>query len=326
MTADLNDVLKNGLGSDANGNDYAPTRHEHLLRDDPKRYAELVSNVSAYGIYMMDADGYILSWNNGAANITGYTEREVLGMPQSKVTGEPVGTDGVLQRAMHFARLNGHCSEIQARARRNGERYFAHITLDVVRDAAGEIAGFIEVFSDITEQKAREDALYRTATRDSLTGVFTRGHFFEMANMEIDRARRFAEPLSVAMFDIDHFKAVNDTYGHAAGDKVIIALTQGIAGFIRKIDFIGRIGGEEFALLLPRANKEPALEVAQRLRLILSEQAVDIGEAELNFTVSVGVAALRPTTRDLPDLLRNADAALYKAKREGRNRAEAWFE
>jgi diguanylate cyclase (GGDEF)-like protein len=195
-----------------------------------------------------------------------------------------------------------------------------------VRDAAGEISGFIEVFSDVTEQKEREDALYRSATRDSLTGVFSRGHFIEMANMEIDRARRFAEPLSVAMFDIDHFKAVNDTYGHAAGDKVIIALTQSIVGYIRKIDFIGRIGGEEFALLLPRANKQPALEVAQRLRKLLSELTVDVGEATINFTVSIGVAALRPTTRDLPDLLRNADAALYKAKREGRNRAEAWFE
>jgi diguanylate cyclase (GGDEF)-like protein/PAS domain S-box-containing protein len=287
---------------------------------------DLVSNVSAYGIYMMDVDGYILSWNNGAANITGFTEREVLGMPQSKVVGDPIEVDGILQRAMHFARLNNHCGEVQARRRRNGTLFFAQITLDVVRDAAGEISGFIEVFSDVTEQKEREDALYRSATRDSLTGVFSRGHFIEMANMEIDRARRFAEPLSVAMFDIDHFKAVNDTYGHAAGDKVIIALTQSIVGYIRKIDFIGRIGGEEFALLLPRAHKQPALEVAQRLRKLLSELTVDVGEATINFTVSIGVAALRPTTRDLPDLLRNADAALYKAKREGRNRAEAWFE
>ena len=326
MPTDHNDASIKGLGLRADGNDYAPVRHEHLLRDDPGRYIELVSNVSAYGIYMMDVDGYILSWNNGAANITGFAEREVLGMPQSKVVGEPAAVEGILQRAMHFARLNNHCGEVQTRRRRNGDYFFAQVTLDVVRDAAGEITGFIEVFSDITEQKQREDALYRSATRDSLTGVFSRGHFIEMANMEIDRARRFAEPLSIAMFDIDHFKAINDTYGHAAGDKVIIALTQSIAGYIRKIDFIGRIGGEEFAVLLPRANKDPALEVARRLRLIVSEQVVDIGEAEVSFTVSIGVAALRPTTRDLADLMRNADAALYKAKREGRNRAEAWFE
>lgn len=326
MPTDQDDEFLKGLGPAAADKDYSPGRHEHLLRDDPKRYIELVSNVSAYGIYMMDIDGYILSWNKGAANITGYADREVLGMPQAKVAGGAAASDGSLQRAMHFARLNNHCSEVQIRHRRNGESYFARVTLDVVRDAAGEITGFIEVFGDITEQKLREDALYRSATRDSLTGVFSRGHFIEMANMEIDRARRFAEPLSLVMFDIDHFKAVNDTYGHAAGDKVIVAMTQEISSFIRKIDFLGRVGGEEFALLLPRANKEPALEVAQRLRRILSERTVDVGETELNFTVSVGVAALRPTTRDLPDLMRNADAALYKAKREGRNRAEAWFE
>ncbi|PTU31464.1 sensor domain-containing diguanylate cyclase [Stenotrophobium rhamnosiphilum] len=326
MSDDINYLPEMGIGLDADASEYAAARHEHLLRNDPARYAELVSNVTAYGIYMMDADGYILSWNKGAATITGYADREVLGMPQSKAMGEMEDPSGVLQRAMHFARLNGYCREVQTRYSRNGRRYFAQITLDVVRNAEGEITGFIEVFSDITEQKEREDSLYQRATRDALTGVFSRGHFVEMANMEIDRARRFGEPLSVAMIDIDHFKAVNDTYGHAAGDKVIIALAQAVAGFIRKIDFIGRIGGEEFALLLPRANKEPALEVAQRLRLILAEKSVDIGDATINFTVSIGVAALRPTTRDLPDLMRNADAALYKAKREGRNRAEAWFE
>ena len=325
MTAELSDVLEQGFGLDLSG-EFSPARYEHLLRNDPARYSELVRNVSAYGIYMMDIDGYILSWNRGAQTITGLSEREVLGMPQSVAVGEPVSTDGSLLRAMHFTRLNGHCREVQARSRRNGQRYYAQITLDVVRDAAGEITGFVEVFSDITEQKERENALYQRATRDALTGVFNRGHFVEMANMEIDRARRFAEPLSIAMLDIDHFKGINDIYGHAAGDKVIIALTQSISGYIRKIDFVGRIGGEEFALLLPRANKQPAMEVAQRLRLLVSQQLIDLGDAEVNFTVSIGVAALRPTTRDLPDLMRNADAALYKAKREGRNRVEAWFE
>lgn len=326
MSADLDDILHNNLGLDVESSDYAPARHDQLLRDNPARYAELVSHVSGYGIYMMDADGYILSWNGGAAAITGYTEREVLGMPQSKIAGEPASADGVLHRAMHFARLNSHCREIQTRSRRNGEQYFAQVTLDVVRNPAGEITGFIEVFSDITEQKEREDNLYQRATRDVLTGVFNRGHFMEMANMELDRARRFAEPLSIVVFDIDHLKAINNTYGQAAGDKVLLALTKSIQGFIRKIDFIGRIGGDEFALLLPRANKEPAMEVAQRLRFIVSELVVNVGEADVNFTVSVGVAALRPTTRDFSDLLRNADTALFKAKQEGRNRAEAWFE
>lgn len=323
---DQHNIRKPGISLDGDASDYAPARYEQLLSNEPARYLELVSNISAYGIYMMDVDGYILSWNKGAVSITQYTEREVLGMPQARFIGNAAVADGSMQHMLNFARLNGHCRDVQPRNRRDGERYFAQVTIDAVRNPAGEITGFVEVFSDITEQKSLEENLYQRATRDALTDVFNRGHFIEMANMEMDRARRFAEPLSLVMIDIDHFKSINDIYGHAAGDKVITTLTQSITGFIRKIDFVGRIGGDEFALLLPRANKEPALEVAQRLRLVLSQQIVDLGETAVSFTVSIGVAALRPTTRELPDLMRNADAALYKAKREGRNRAEAWFE
>jgi diguanylate cyclase (GGDEF)-like protein/PAS domain S-box-containing protein len=324
MAEDPKSTISPSLNDDAG--EFSPARYEHLLRNEPARYSELVRNVSEYGIYMIDVDGYILSWNQGAASVTGYAEREVLGQPQALIVGEPSVKDGAMLRALHFARLNGHCREMQMRRKRDGSNYIAQITLDAVRGLDGEITGFVEVFHDITEQKQREDSLYQRATRDALTGIFNRGHFTEMASAEIDRARRFAEPLSLVLMDIDHFKKINDTYGHDIGDKVIVALAQTSANFIRKIDFIGRIGGEEFALLLPRANKQPALEIAQRLRLILSGQKVHAGEAEVGFTVSMGVAALRPTTRDLHELMRNADAALYKAKREGRNRAEAWFE
>ena len=183
------------------------------------------------------------------------------------------------------------------------------------------------MFQDVTEQKQREERLYHRATRDALTGLFSRGHFTETATLEIERARRFAEPLSLVVLDIDHFKKINDTYGHEVGDKAIVAMARALLEDARKIDFCGRIGGEEFALMLPRANKEPAMEFAQRLRRRIAEQRVVIAPGkEIGFTASLGVASLRNTTRDLAELMRNADAALYKAKREGRNRVEAWFE
>ena len=183
------------------------------------------------------------------------------------------------------------------------------------------------MFQDITEAKQREERLYQRATRDPLTGVANRGHFSEMGTLEIERARRFAEPLSLLLMDIDHFKRVNDTHGHETGDRVIQRLAATCASHLRRIDLVARLGGEEFAVLLPRANKEPATEMAQRLRRLIAEQRVAIdGGREIAFTVSIGLASLRPTTRDLAELLRNADAALYKAKREGRNRVEVWFE
>jgi diguanylate cyclase (GGDEF)-like protein/PAS domain S-box-containing protein len=320
------DPAKEPLRSREDLSDYAPGRHEGLLRSDPTRYAELVRNVSAYGIYMVDKQGRIQSWNRGAANITGYAERDVIGKPYDMVFAESGVREAQPLKTMTYARTNGHCREDQNRRKRSGEEFVAHITLDAVRGPGGEIIAYVEVFNDITEQKRREEQLYLRATRDPLTGLYSRGHFTELATIEIDRARRFAEPLSVAILDIDHFKKVNDTYGHEAGDKTIICLANTCARFIRKIDILGRIGGEEFALVLPRANKEPAVEILQRLRIKLAEQRVPVLDKDINFTVSIGIATLRPTTRDLAELLRNADASLYKAKREGRNRVEAWFE
>lgn len=310
----------NGIG------DLDPSRHERLLRSDPMRYTEMVRNVTAYGIHLIDRDGRIRSWNRGAQNISGYTEPQIVGQPFAQLFMPDAVAEGLPDKALNFARTNRHCREEGRRRKRNGDEFIAQCTLDAVRADDGEIIGFVEVFHDITEQKQREDKLYRQATRDAMTGVFNRGHFTEMATQEIERARRFSEPLSVVMMDIDHFKKINDTYGHDVGDQAIIGLARTSAGFIRKIDFVGRLGGEEFAIVLPRANKEPAFDMAQRLRLKLAEQRFRGGEIEFGYTVSMGIATLRSDVRDLAELMRNADAALYKAKREGRNRVEVWFE
>jgi diguanylate cyclase (GGDEF)-like protein/PAS domain S-box-containing protein len=307
--------------------DFLPDRHEALLRREPEKYSEMVRGVSGFGIYLIDREGRIRSWNHGAAQITGLGESDVIGRPFSALFVDETVREGAPQRTLEFVRANRHCSDEQRRRRSNGGDFMAQCSIDALRSDSGELLGFVEVFQDITEQKQREERLYQRATRDALTGTFSRGHFTEMAELEIERARRFAEPLSVVMLDIDHFKKINDSYGHEVGDKVLVSLARTLQEQVRRIDFCGRLGGEEFALMLPRANKEPALELAQRLRRKLAEQRIVVAPArEIAFTTSLGVAALRPTTRDLAELLRNADAALYKAKREGRNRVEAWFE
>jgi len=306
--------------------DFDPAQHEALLRSQPETYAEMVRNVSAFGIYLMDRDGRILSWNVGAQNLTGFSEREMSGQHFGVLFTEEAQREGVAQRNLSFASVSRHCRDEHRRRRRGGIEFYASSTLDAIRDDEGAIQGFVEVFHDVTDQKLREERLYQRATRDPLTGVFNRGHFNETATQEIERARRFAEPLSLLMLDIDHFKKVNDTYGHETGDSAIILLARAVSRGIRKIDTFGRLGGEEFGVLLPRANKEPAYEMAQRLRLDIAQQRLATPEREVNFTVSIGLASLRPTTRDLAELMRHADAALYQAKREGRNRVVAWFE
>ncbi|HEY0974674.1 MAG TPA: sensor domain-containing diguanylate cyclase [Solimonas sp.] len=304
-----------------------PGRHENLLRQDPQRYSEMVRGVTAFGIYLIDRNGKIQSWNQGAVNITGYAEAERIGQPFSTLFIDEQQREGMPQKTLEFVRANRHSKDEQRRRRASGTEFIAQCTLDALRSDSGELLGFVEVFQDVTEQKQREERLYHRATRDALTGLFNRGHFTEMATLEIERARRFAEPMSLIVLDIDHFKKINDTYGHEIGDKALVVMARALNDDTRKIDFSGRVGGEEFALALPRANKEPAMEFAQRLRRRIAEQRVVIAPGkEIGFTASLGVASLRSTTRDLAELMRNADAALYKAKREGRNRVEAWFE
>jgi diguanylate cyclase (GGDEF)-like protein/PAS domain S-box-containing protein len=303
------------------------SQHEALLKSDPARYAEIVRDVSAFGIYVLDRNGLICSWNHGAENITGFSEAEMIGQPFEVLFTAAHRREGLPLRTLQFARTNRHHKDEQSRLRKDGEEFIALCTLDAVRLDSGELTAFVEVFTDITEAKRRETALYHRATRDTLTGLINRGHFTEIASQEIERARRFAEPLSVALLDLDHFKRVNDTYGHEAGDTTLIRFAETCMEVARKLDLVARLGGEEFVILLPRANKEPAFEIVQRLRLQVMEMRIAAANGvTFGCTVSAGLASLRPHTRDLRELLRNADAALYKAKREGRNRVECWFE
>lgn len=300
---------------------------EALLLSDPKRYVEVVKDVLAFGIYLLDREGIIRSWNLGAAAITGFAEDEVLGKPFAWLFPDAAKADNLPAKTLQFTRNNRHHKDEQTRRRRNGGELVALCSLDAVRLDTAEISCFVEVFTDVTEQKQREAQLYLRATRDSLTGVFNRGHFTEMATLEVDRARRFAEPLSLALLDLDHFKNINDRFGHASGDEALQGFARICSEFTRKVDFIGRLGGEEFSILLPRSNKELSFELLQRLRMRVMETRLHAHTGvAYNFTVSIGLATLLPSTRDLRELMRNADASLYKAKREGRNRVEAWFE
>lgn len=162
------------------------------------------------------------------------------------------------------------------------------------------------------------------AHTDVLTGLANRRHFFEVAEAELERSRRYETPLSLLMLDIDRFKEVNDAHGHRAGDRVLQQLARTCLEVLRSVDVVGRVGGEEFAILLPETSLEGAVEVAERLReaVALAEVAREEG-VPLRITVSIGVAMLAGTV-NLDTLLSQADAALYDAKRTGRNRVCAY--
>lgn len=159
----------------------------------------------------------------------------------------------------------------------------------------------------------------RLAITDGLTGLINRRHFLDLAGHEFERFRRYNRPLSVIMLDIDNFKRVNDTHGHAVGDEVLQALAARFRANVRDIDLLARYGGEEFAVLLPESDPPGARQAAERLRRSVAETPIETAAGLLSVTISLGLALVAPDCPDLPTLLRLADDALYAAKAAGRN-------
>jgi diguanylate cyclase (GGDEF)-like protein/PAS domain S-box-containing protein len=188
------------------------------------------------------------------------------------------------------------------------------------RTASVEIHG---VSRNITERRALRLQLEQQATRDDLTGTFNRRHFLVTAEQEIRRARRSGHSFCVAMLDIDHFKTINDTFGHAMGDLALQEMAAACSKSLRDADFIGRLGGEEFAIALIDTELRQGLLVAERIRCKIERLSiVDDGGEPVPLRVSVGVAELATPEGSLEDVLALADQALYRAKNGGRNRVE----
>lgn len=176
--------------------------------------------------------------------------------------------------------------------------------------------------NDISERKALEAELVKQASTDSLTGIGNRRHFMVQAELEMSRSRRFGRSLSVMMLDVDHFKPINDQHGHAVGDAVLQVIVRRASESLRQSDQIARLGGEEFAALLPETSLPAALVVAERFREHLAERPLVAAGKAIPCTVSIGIAEMREGDATIDDLLRRADEALYRAKEKGRNRVE----
>jgi two-component system, cell cycle response regulator len=167
-----------------------------------------------------------------------------------------------------------------------------------------------------------QEQLRHDATHDRLTGLWNRAMIVDELNRELSRSKREKRTLTILIGDVDHFKNVNDTHGHAAGDEVLRQTAKRMAGVRRHYDSIGRYGGEEFLLILPGCDLFQALPVAERVRCTVSAEPITIGEISWPITISLGVATASATTVDAAALIAVADEALYRAKAKGRNRVE----
>ena len=166
----------------------------------------------------------------------------------------------------------------------------------------------------------------RMATIDSLTGVLNRRCLFDLAKREFERSQRYGSVFTLLMLDVDHFKRINDTYGHMVGDEVLKSLTQAIQRSLRQVDQFGRYGGEEFVIVLPESPLNIARQVGDRLRIISSQLSIPTKSDPISLTVSIGIAAYDPNDKAVEDIFERADRALYQAKAKGRDRCCVWEE
>jgi len=261
--------------------------------------------------------------NPAFERLMGYRADEVVGQNPKLLQG-PATDDETRTQIRQAMRQNKSIRTQILNYAKNGDELWLDINFVPLFDENGDLAYYAAIERDLTEHKKLQFALEDMARTDGLTGLANRQALLERANGEFSRARRYSRSLSVIMIDIDHFKSINDQYGHAAGDQVLRQLGQQFQSRLRDSDLMGRIGGEEFALLLPDTPKDNALYVAERMREQLNETSIALDNGiTLNITASFGVAAMNDDDADFNAVLHRADVAMYDAKHGGRNQVKS---
>ena len=193
------------------------------------------------------------------------------------------------------------------------------LRISPVKNRGKKLIGHLMMFRDITELKDMQAELIRLATTDPLTGVFNRRRIMEIGETDFSRAERYNRPFSILMLDLDLFKNVNDEHGHQVGDLVLKAFAQAVAGQVRENDSFGRVGGEEFCVLLAETDCQAALLAGERIRSVIAGLIIETPGETIRITVSIGAACRHESDSGLEALFQRADAALYQAKARGRN-------
>ena len=285
------------------------------------RLASRVFAINAEAIVITDAANRIVSVNPAFTRITGYDAEEVLGRTPA-LLGSGAHDAAFFTDLWKALLASGTWAGEIVNRRKDGEAYTAWQVITVDRDAEGRPRHYVGVFQDISARKRQEQELQRLATTDALTGVLNRRAFLDELGQELARFRRHGRAGVLLMLDLDHFKQVNDRHGHAVGDAVLVRLCAVLRERLRRTDHVGRLGGEEFAVLLPETGTEEALALAQTLRQGVAAQRVPTGNAavSVSVTVSIGLAPFHAGESEPAPLLNRADEALYAAKAQGRDR------
>jgi diguanylate cyclase (GGDEF)-like protein/PAS domain S-box-containing protein len=308
-------------------NRYAVVSHQDIT---DRKLAEARDNLLvaaleavSHGVVITDTKARIEWVNPAFETLTGYTLEEAIGFRPTELVKSGIQDEEFYQNLWQTI-LNGETwhGELINR-RKNGSLYHEEFSIAPVRDENGVINHFVGVKLDISERKRLEAELWEMATTDVLTGLFNRRHFMARLAEELARLQRLEHHhVSVLMLDIDHFKLINDTYGHAVGDEMLKHIAGLMHHELRRIDTIGRLGGEEFSIFLSGTDLAAAVVFADRLRQKIADMPLRIDGQSISATVSIGIAAMETTDTQADAVLIRADHALYRAKSSGRNRVK----
>lgn len=305
----------------------AAEEHVNLMLDlrESKRKLQTLVDTALDAVVMMDSEGAITGWNRQAERIFGWTRSEIMGQTIHATIIPLRHRDAHAAGLKHFLASGegpymNKMIETQA-LHRDGHEF--PVELAIAAMIAGGHSEFSAFIRDITERKRAEAELRSMATTDFLTGLANRRYFIDRMSEELARLQRLDQlQAAVLMLDLDHFKRVNDTHGHATGDALLKHVASQMRDELRKIDTAGRVGGEEFAIILPGADTDEAKVFAERLRRRIGASPLALGGSAVPVTVSIGIAVMRASDSSADAALIRADQALYRAKSNGRDRVE----
>jgi diguanylate cyclase (GGDEF)-like protein/PAS domain S-box-containing protein len=290
---------------------------EQGLREVQARFESAFAN-AAIGMALVDMDGRWLQVNDSLCRITGLTAEELKATTLEAMTHpEDIDLDQDSRRELLDGRITNF--QIEKRYRHAWGHYFwALLTVSLVRDAEGRVLHLVSQVQDISERKNLAQRLEYLIDHDFLTGLFNRRRFELELSREVERVSRYQAPAAVLELDLDNFKDVNDAFGHKAGDDLLKGVAGALKHRIRQSDLLARVGGDEFAVLLPETDADQAQIVADGIVKALSRHVAVLGDKSIRITASVGLALFDGLSA--AEVLASADQAMYEAKEAGRNR------
>jgi len=264
-------------------------------------------------------DGTITSWNRGAEQLYGFSQQEAIGQPIALI--EPAHRAGEQQKILQTLLSGESIDNFETEGiRKDGSVITVSLTVSPVTDANGRIVSTAIIARDTTERVRYEERLRHMADHDQLTGLLNRRRFDEQLKRELARAGRYASHSAVLSIDIDNFKGINDSAGHAAGDAVLVQVASVLSSRFRSTDVVARLGGDEFAVLLSAVGADEARSAAEDLLSEIRNSPASYGGRPLRISASIGVAAFESDDATAGEVLVNADLAMYAAKTGGRDR------